>query len=90
VVICPGGGHYILAYDLEGTEVAEWLNSIGVTGIVLKYRVPSRDPQKRCVGGGAGWSASDEPGAEQSDGMAIEPEADRDSWILGRVNWLDW
>jgi acetyl esterase/lipase len=47
VVICPGGGHHILAYDLEGTEVAEWLNSIGVTGIVLKYRVPARDPAKR-------------------------------------------
>ncbi len=42
VVICPGGGHHILAWDLEGTEVAEWLNTIGVTGIVLKYRVPSR------------------------------------------------
>jgi len=40
VVICPGGGYHILAWDLEGTEVAEWLNSIGVTGIVLKYRVP--------------------------------------------------
>jgi acetyl esterase/lipase len=47
VVICPGGGHHILAYDLEGTEVAEWLNSMGVTGIVLKYRVPFRDPEKR-------------------------------------------
>jgi acetyl esterase/lipase len=47
VVICPGGGHNILAYDLEGTEVATWLNSIGVTGIVLKYRVPFRDPEKR-------------------------------------------
>ncbi|NQV24412.1 MAG: alpha/beta hydrolase [Rhodopirellula sp.] len=47
VIVCPGGGHYILAYDLEGTEVAEWLNSIGLTGIVLKYRVPFRDPEKR-------------------------------------------
>jgi acetyl esterase/lipase len=47
VVICPGGGHHILAYDLEGTEVAAWLNEIGVTGIVLKYRVPFRDPDKR-------------------------------------------
>jgi acetyl esterase/lipase len=47
VVICPGGGHHILAYDLEGTEVAEWLNSLGVTGIVLKYRVPFRDPDRR-------------------------------------------
>jgi acetyl esterase/lipase len=47
VVICPGGGHHILAYDLEGTEVAEWLNTIGVTGIVLKYRVPFRNPDNR-------------------------------------------
>ena len=42
VVICPGGGYNILAWDLEGEEVAAWLNSIGVTGIVLKYRVPRR------------------------------------------------
>lgn len=42
VVICPGGGHRILAWDLEGTEVADWLNSIGLTGIILKYRVPAR------------------------------------------------
>lgn len=49
VIVCPGGGFYILAYDLEGTEVAEWLNSIGVTAVVLKYRVPARDPEKRWV-----------------------------------------
>ncbi len=42
VVIAPGGGYSILAWDLEGEEVAAWLNSIGVTGIVLKYRVPRR------------------------------------------------
>ncbi|MEY3583855.1 MAG: hypothetical protein RJA48_938 [Verrucomicrobiota bacterium] len=40
VIICPGGGYGILAYDKEGTEVAAWLNSLGMTGIVLKYRVP--------------------------------------------------
>lgn len=40
VVICPGGGYHILAYDLEGVEVAQWLNKIGVTGVVLHYRVP--------------------------------------------------
>ncbi len=40
VVIFPGGGYQILAYDLEGTEVAEWLNSIGIHAIVLKYTVP--------------------------------------------------
>ena len=43
VVVCPGGAYNILAYDLEGTEVAQWLNSIGVTAILLKYRVPRRD-----------------------------------------------
>jgi acetyl esterase/lipase len=42
VVICPGGGYSILAWDLEGTEVCDWLNSIGVTGVLLKYRVPKR------------------------------------------------
>jgi acetyl esterase/lipase len=47
VLIAPGGGHHILAYDLEGTEVAEWLNTIGVTGIVLKYRVPTRTPNDK-------------------------------------------
>lgn len=42
VVINPGGGYSIFAWDLEGTEVAEWLNSFGVTAIVVKYRVPRR------------------------------------------------
>ena len=42
VVVCPGGGYQILAMDLEGTEICDWLNSIGVTGILLKYRVPKR------------------------------------------------
>lgn len=45
VIVCPGGGYNILAWDLEGTEVAEWLNTIGVTALVLKYRVPDSDPQ---------------------------------------------
>jgi acetyl esterase/lipase len=43
VLVCPGGGYHILAMDLEGTEVCEWLNSIGVTGALLKYRVPRRE-----------------------------------------------
>lgn len=38
VVICPGGGYYLLAVDHEGTQVAQWLNSLGIAGIVLKYR----------------------------------------------------
>jgi acetyl esterase/lipase len=40
VVICPGGGYGILAFDLEGTLVAEELNKWGVTAFVLKYRLP--------------------------------------------------
>ncbi len=41
VIICPGGGYAILAYNLEGTTVAHILNNWGVTAIVLKYRLPS-------------------------------------------------
>lgn len=46
VLICPGGGYQGLAIEHEGTQVADYLNTIGVTGIVLKYRVPRRDPDK--------------------------------------------
>jgi acetyl esterase/lipase len=42
MVICPGGGYWNLFWELEGTEVAAWLNSQGMTGIILKYRVPRR------------------------------------------------
>ena len=42
VVVMPGGGYSILAMDLEGTEVCEWFNAIGVTAVLLKYRVPKR------------------------------------------------
>lgn len=44
VVVFPGGAYRILAIDLEGTEVCDWLNSIGVTCVLLKYRVPSSGP----------------------------------------------
>ncbi|HXJ90220.1 MAG TPA: alpha/beta hydrolase [Candidatus Binatia bacterium] len=44
VVVFPGGAYRILAIDLEGTEVCEWLNSIGVTCVLLKYRVPNTGP----------------------------------------------
>lgn len=43
VVICPGGGYSILAYDWEGTDIAKWLNSKGIAGIVLKYRLPGSE-----------------------------------------------
>ncbi|MGC8744342.1 MAG: alpha/beta hydrolase [Verrucomicrobiia bacterium] len=47
VIIFPGGGYHILAMDLEGTEIAEWLNSIGVHAVIVKYRVPARKNQER-------------------------------------------
>jgi acetyl esterase/lipase len=40
-MVCPGGAYKILAVNIEGSEVAQWLNSIGVTAAVLKYRVPN-------------------------------------------------
>jgi acetyl esterase/lipase len=49
VMVIPGGGYNILALDLEGTEVCEWLNSIGVTAALLKYRVPKRAELERHV-----------------------------------------
>jgi acetyl esterase/lipase len=42
VIVAPGGGYTNLAWAKEGEDAAEWLNSIGVTGVVLKYRVPRR------------------------------------------------
>jgi acetyl esterase/lipase len=44
IVVFPGGGYYILAMDLEGTEVCDWLTSAGVTCVLLKYRVPNSGP----------------------------------------------
>jgi acetyl esterase/lipase len=41
VIICPGGGYWVLAYDWEGTDIAKYLNSKGIAGIVLKYRLPT-------------------------------------------------
>jgi acetyl esterase/lipase len=47
VIICPGGGYWNLYWQLEGEEVAAWLNSLGVTGIILKYRVPRRPDETK-------------------------------------------
>lgn len=44
VVVFPGGGYQILAIDLEGTEICDWLNRINVTCVLLKYRVPNTGP----------------------------------------------
>ena len=41
VVVFPGGGYYVLAIDIEGTEVCDWLTSKAITCVLLKYRVPN-------------------------------------------------
>lgn len=47
MLICPGGGYWDLYWQLEGEEVAAWLNSIGMTGIIIKYRVPRRPDEPK-------------------------------------------
>lgn len=43
VIVAPGGGYMFLSWSSEGTQVCQWLNSLGVTAILLKYRTPTRD-----------------------------------------------
>jgi acetyl esterase/lipase len=49
VLVFPGGGYEILAMDLEGTEVCAWLTTIGVTAVLVKYRVPDPPPRTRSL-----------------------------------------
>ena len=51
VLVCPGGGFFQLSMGHEGADVAVWLNSIGVTGVVLKYRIPGREGQPKYLAG---------------------------------------
>lgn len=44
IIVCPGGGYAKLAWNKEGTDIGEWLNTLGIEAVVLKYRVPRRDP----------------------------------------------
>jgi acetyl esterase/lipase len=44
MVVFPGGGYQVLAMDLEGTEICDWLTSRGITCVLLKYRVPNSGP----------------------------------------------
>jgi len=50
VIVCPGGGYNILAMDIEGTEICDWLNSLGITAVLLKYRVPAKQRVPRYQG----------------------------------------
>ena len=59
VIVFPGGGYEVLAIDLEGTEVCDWLTSRGITCVLLKYRVP-------------GEGLTPESGAYPKSPMALE------------------
>lgn len=54
VVVFPGGGYWVLAMDLEGTEICDWLTSKGITCVLLKYRVPGEDQNGEPIGPRAG------------------------------------
>jgi len=49
LIVCPGGGYHNLGWDVEGEEVAAWLNSIGITALLLKYRCPRRPGDEKGV-----------------------------------------
>lgn len=68
VVVFPGGGYSILAIDLEGTEVCDWLNGIGVNCVLLKYRVPGSGPYPK--------SAAALQDAQRAMGMVREHAAE--------------
>lgn len=47
IIVCPGGSYDIVAYDLEGDEVCLWLNELGITAVLLKYRVPRQEGKEK-------------------------------------------
>ena len=75
MVICPGGGYWNLYWQLEGEEVASWLNSLGVTGVILKYRVPRRADDQRGTRPtpAPGRPAGRQPRPQQGQGVGNRP-----------------
>lgn len=65
VIICPGGGYWVVTIDMEGTDVAKKFNEMGVAAIVLKYRIPSDS-----------WMINREIGALQDAQQAIKTVRD--------------
>jgi hypothetical protein len=76
IMIAPGGGFTILAYDKEGTEVAEWANTIGMTAIVLKYRVPGNvhNPDKPWLPAAQDGQRAMSLVRSRSDELGIDPD----------------
>ena len=86
MIICPGGGYWNLYWEVEGTEVAAWLNSVGITGIILKYRCPRRPGEAlnaASLRAGARRPAGRQLGPQPGRRMADQPQADRHGRVLG-------
>ena len=85
VVVCPGGGYGFLADDHEGKQVAEFLNTLGVTAFVLKYRIVTKDRPGPLAPGAARRTPSGRSGScGEGEGLRHRPEARRHLGLLGR------
>ncbi len=80
IVICPGGGYTHLAIDKEGHDVAKWLTTIGVAGIVLKYRLPGQKNMNA--------SRGEIKAAAQAVHVAIEDA--EEAMVISRNNAAKW
>ena len=81
IVICPGGGYQHLAIDKEGHDIARWLNTIGIAGLVLKYRLP---------GSGATRTAPDADIQAEAKGVRVALEDAEAAVELARKNAVRW
>ncbi|HEX7324901.1 MAG TPA: alpha/beta hydrolase [Rhodanobacteraceae bacterium] len=82
VVVFPGGGFQVLAIDLEGTEVCRWLTSIGVTCVLLKYRVPSAPYDWHCKCYNHGADAVSLPALQDAQRAIRLVRADAADWHI--------
>lgn len=80
IVICPGGGYQHLAIDKEGHDVARWLNTIGIAGLVLKYRLPGSGASR--AGGG--------DLQKEAEGIRVALEDAEAAVALARSNAVKW
>jgi acetyl esterase/lipase len=80
IVICPGGGYQHLAIDKEGHDIARWLNTIGIAGLVLKYRLP----------GSGATRAGGEDIQKEADAIHVAIEDAEGAIALARNNAIKW
>ena len=80
----PAAAYSILAWDLEGTEVCDWLNSLGVTGVLLKYRVPKRAGLEKHTAALQDVQRALGIVRSRAAGMASQPHAHRRARLLRR------